>query len=91
MKEKGVKLTPNTSVININGHEVQIMDNYSGAVASRYGIDNVLIAAPAVPDNQLYYQLKPQVKNSLDWRRIKPPVYLENAIYGRFLMQAVSI
>ena len=89
MKEKGVKLTPNTSVININGHEVQIMDNYSGTVESRHGIDNVLIAAPAVPDNQLYYQLKPQVQTLLIGDALSPRL-LGNAIYDGF-NAAVSI
>ena len=89
MKEKGVKLTPNTSVISVSGHDVQIMDNYSGAVASRYGIDNVLIAAPACADSQLYYNLKSQVQTLMIGDAVSPRL-LGNAIYDGF-NAAISI
>ena len=84
--KKGVTLVTNTSVMSIQGNEMQGSNNYTGAT-SLWQVDHVLIAnAPAANDG-IYRALK-EAKPDLPLFLVGDacaPRRLENAIHEGFL------
>jgi 2,4-dienoyl-CoA reductase (NADPH2) len=83
MAEKGVELIPNVAVIGIKGNEVQAIDNYSGAIINFEGIDNILVATGATPNDELYKELDGLVEVHTIGDALAPR-RLENAIHDGF-------
>jgi 2,4-dienoyl-CoA reductase (NADPH2) len=61
VRKKGIALTPNVSVIAIDGNTVQAIHNYSGQVAVWQEVDNIILAAAHRVNDDLYFSLKGRV------------------------------
>jgi 2,4-dienoyl-CoA reductase-like NADH-dependent reductase (Old Yellow Enzyme family)/thioredoxin reductase len=60
--QKGVVLTPNTSVKEISGNTVVTMNVFTNQGRRIEGVDNVVIACGGKENNALYYALKDKIK-----------------------------
>ena len=82
VKQAGAILTTDASVLSVNGKDISVMDNYSGAKSSRC-YDNVLISAPLAAENSLYYEIKQDIPAALVGDALAPRG-LGEAIYDGF-------
>jgi len=62
VREKGVTLSPNYSLIGIKENTVTAIHNYSGKVRQWDGIDQVVLATPNQANDELYLALKGKIK-----------------------------
>ncbi len=62
VRRKGMILTPNYSLIGIDGKNVNAIHNYSGKVRQWSGVDHIVLATPHRPKDELYFELKGKVK-----------------------------
>jgi len=60
-RKRGITLTPNYSLIGIEGNAVRAIHNYSGQVREWQNVDSVVLAAPHCANDQVYFDLKDKV------------------------------
>ena len=60
-RKKGITLTPNYTLMGIEGNTVRAIHNYSGQVREWHDVDNVVLAAPHQANEELYFALKGKV------------------------------
>ncbi len=58
----GVKITPRTSLKEISGNSVTVVNTYNSEERVLEGIDTVVLSYGSVENNELYYSLKGKVK-----------------------------
>ena len=58
MSSMGTTLTPDTIVLSIGDHALDLMEVYTGEMGRREGVDAVVMAYPANPNDALYRELK---------------------------------
>jgi 2,4-dienoyl-CoA reductase (NADPH2) len=60
-RKKGITLSPNYTLVGIEGNTVRAIHNYSGQVREWQDVDNVVLAAPHQANEELYFALKGKV------------------------------
>lgn len=81
LMEQGVKLHTNHEVVSIDGHKVSIMNVYTRKLSSIDGIDTVVFAGDNKPLDELYYMIKPKVKEIYLIGDAQAPRLIEQAIF----------
>jgi 2,4-dienoyl-CoA reductase (NADPH2) len=57
----GIRLTPNVSVLSVEGRSLNAIHNYSGEMVQLENLDTIVLVVPALAHDQLYFELKGKV------------------------------
>lgn len=83
-RQKNIVLTPNVSLLGVEGCTVKAIHNYSGQVLEWSKIDNVVLAVPHRANDELYFSLKGKVRELHRIGDCLAPRRLDSAIYEGF-------
>lgn len=77
---RGLKIFTDVIISEVRDNTVLLMDHYCGKTRTLEGIDMVVFAAPRLPDDSLYFQLKGKVERLYRIGDCLSPRKVENAI-----------